>query len=208
MEKSVIRVLVIDDHPIVRLGISAMVNSQPEMTVVGQAATGQDAIRIFHESQPDIVLVDLRLPDMSGVEVIRTLCRSGPGVKFIVLTTYDGDEDIFQALEAGAAGYLIKGMSHEVLLKGLRQVHKGKQYVPTEVSQKLSARNPHAVLSDRERQVLQLIAQGSSNKAIASLLGITEGTVKCHVGVILEQLNVTDRTQAVLAALRRGLVHL
>jgi DNA-binding NarL/FixJ family response regulator len=99
-------------------------------------------------------------------------------------------------------------MSHEVLLKGLRQVHKGKQYVPTEVSQKLSARNPHAVLSDRERQVLQLIAQGSSNKAIASLLGITEGTVKCHVGVILEQLNVTDRTQAVLAALRRGLVHL
>ena len=208
MEKSVIRVLVIDDHPIVRLGISAMVNSQPEMTVVGQAATGQDAIRIFHESQPDIVLVDLRLPDMSGVEVIRTLCRSGPGVKFIVLTTYDGDEDIFQALEAGAAGYLIKGMSHEVLLKGLRQVHKGKQYVPTEVSQKLSARNPHAVLSDRERQVLQLIAQGSSNKTIASLLGITEGTVKCHVGVILEQLNVTDRTQAVLAALRRGLVHL
>jgi DNA-binding NarL/FixJ family response regulator len=208
LEKSVIRVLVIDDHPIVRLGISAMVNSQPEMTVVGQAATGQDAIRIFHESQPDIVLVDLRLPDMSGVEVIRTLCRSGPGVKFIVLTTYDGDEDIFQALEAGAAGYLIKGMSHEVLLKGLRQVHKGKQYVPTEVSQKLSARNPHAVLSDRERQVLQLIAQGSSNKAIASLLGITEGTVKCHVGVILEQLNVTDRTQAVLAALRRGLVHL
>ena len=208
MEKSVIRVLVIDDHPIVRLGISAMVNSQPEMTVVGQAATGQDAIRIFHESQPDIVLVDLRLPDMSGVEVIRTLCRSGPGVKFIVLTTYDGDEDIFQALEAGAAGYLIKGMSHEVLLKGLRQVYKGKQYVPTEVSQKLSARNPHAVLSDRERQVLQLIAQGSSNKAIASLLGITEGTVKCHVGVILEQLNVTDRTQAVLAALRRGLVHL
>ena len=185
-----------------------MVNSQPEMTVVGQAATGQDAIRIFHESQPDIVLVDLRLPDMSGVEVIRTLCRSGPGVKFIVLTTYDGDEDIFQALEAGAAGYLIKGMSHEVLLKGLRQVHKGKQYVPTEVSQKLSARNPHAVLSDRERQVLQLIAQGSSNKAIASLLGITEGTVKCHVGVILEQLNVTDRTQAVLAALRRCLVHL
>ena len=199
MEKSVIRVLVIDDHPIVRLGISAMVNSQPEMTVVGQAATGQDAIRIFHESQPDIVLVDLRLPDMSGVEVIRTLCRSDPGAKFIVLTTYDGDEDIFQALE---------GMSHEVLLKGLRQVYKGKQYVPTEVSQKLSARNPRSVLSDRERQVLQLIAQGSSNKTIASLLGITEGTVKCHVGVILEQLNVTDRTQAVLAALRRGLVHL
>ena len=208
MEKSVIRVLVIDDHPIVRLGISAMVNSQPEMTVVGQAATGQDAIRIFHESQPDIVLVDLRLPDMSGVEVIRTLCRSDPGAKFIVLTTYDGDEDIFQALQAGAAWYLIKGMSHEVLLKGLRQVYKGKQYVPTEVSQKLSARNPRSVLSDRERQVLQLIAQGSSNKTIASLLGITEGTVKCHVGVILEQLNVTDRTQAVLAALRRGLVHL
>jgi DNA-binding NarL/FixJ family response regulator len=208
LEKSVIRVVVVDDHPIVRLGISAMVNSQPDMTVVGQAAIGQDAIRIFHESQPDIVLVDLRLPDMGGVEVIRTLCRSDPGAKFIVLTTYDGDEDIFQALEAGAAGYLIKGMSHEVLLKGLRQVHKGKQYVPTEVSQKLSARNPHAVLSDRERQVLQLIAQGSSNKAIASSLGITEGTVKCHVGVILEQLNVTDRTQAVLAALRRGLVHL
>jgi DNA-binding NarL/FixJ family response regulator len=126
----------------------------------------------------------------------------------LVLTTYDGDEDIFQALQAGAVGYLVKGMSHEVLLNGLRQVYEGGQYVPSEITQRLNQRNPQSELSGREHQVLALMAQGSSNKAIAHALGIKEATVKQHVGVILARLNVEDRTQAVLMALRRGLVHL
>jgi DNA-binding NarL/FixJ family response regulator len=208
MSLTTIRVLVVDDHPIVRFGISAIIDSQPEMEVAGQAADGREAIRLFEELRPDVTLMDLRLPDMGGVQVIRILHQQHPAAKFMVLTTYEGDEDIFQALEAGAVGYLIKGMSHDLLLKGLRHVHSGKRYVPSEIAQRLSQRNPQAVLSDREQQVLKLLARGKSNKAIAVELGVTEATIKCHVSVILAQLNVEDRTQAVLMALQRGLVHL
>lgn len=206
--KDKIRVLIVDDHPIVLMGISGIVNSQSDMFVAGQAASGQETIRLFEQLRPDVTLLDLRLPDIGGVQVIRTIRLYYPGAKFLVLTTYDGDEDIFQALQAGAVGYLVKGMSHEVLLNGLRQVHEGGQYVPSEITQRLNQRNPQSELSGREHQVLALMAQGNSNKAIAHALGIKEATVKQHVGVILARLNVEDRTQAVLMALRRGLVHL
>ncbi|MGA2653287.1 MAG: response regulator transcription factor [Terracidiphilus sp.] len=206
--KDMIRVLIVDDHPIVRMGISGIVNSQSDMFVAGQAANGQETIRLFEQLRPDVTLLDLRLPDIGGVQVIRKIRLYYPGAKFLVLTTYDGDEDIFQALQAGAVGYLVKGMSHEVLLNGLRQVYEGGQYVPSEITQRLNQRNPQSELSGREHQVLALMAQGSSNKAIAHALGIKEATVKQHVGVILARLNVEDRTQAVLMALRRGLVHL
>ena len=208
MSEQKIRVLIVDDHPIVRMGIAAIVNAQTDMSMVGQAADGDEAVRLFERLTPDVTLMDLRLPGQGGVQAIRAIRMRNPEAKFLVLTTYEGDEDIFQALQAGAVGYLVKGMSHDVLLKGIRQVYEGRQYVPSEIAKRLEERNPMAVLSGREQQVLTYLAQGKSNKAIADLLGITEATVKRHVSVILQQLNVEDRTQAVLAALRRGLVHL
>jgi DNA-binding NarL/FixJ family response regulator len=208
MNPRILRVLVVDDHPIVSFGISAIIDSQSDMEVVGQAADGTTAIRMFEDLNPDVTLMDLKLPDVSGVQVIRTLSRRHPEAKFLVLTTYEGDEDIFRALEAGAVGYLVKGMSHELLAKGIRHISGGERYVPSEIAQRLNQRNPNAELSGRERQVLGLLAQGKSNKAIATLLGVSEATIKCHVSVILAHLNVEDRTQAVLAALQRGLVHI
>jgi DNA-binding NarL/FixJ family response regulator len=208
MEEGKIRVLIVDDHPIVRLGIAAIVDAQPDMAMVGQAADGEQALELFERLHPEVTLMDLRLPGVGGVQAIRTIRMRHPDAKFLVLTTYEGDEDIFQALQAGAVGYLVKGMSHDVLLKGIRQVHEGRQYVPGEIAQRLKERNPLSTLSGREQQVLTYLAQGKSNRAIAELLGITEATVKRHVSVILQQLNVEDRTQAVLVALRRGLVHL
>jgi DNA-binding NarL/FixJ family response regulator len=208
MKQGTIRVLVVDDHPIVRLGMTAIIDAQPDMTVVGQASDGEEAIRLFDSLHPDVTLMDLRLPGVGGVQAIRNIRTRHPDAKCLVLTTYEGDEDIFQALQAGAVGYLVKGMAHDVLVKGLRQVYEGRQYVPSEIAQRLKQRNPLAALSGREQQVLTYLAQGKSNKSIADLLGITEATVKRHVSVILQQLNVEDRTQAVLIALRRGLVHL
>jgi len=208
MKQGTIRVLVVDDHPIVRLGMTAIIDAQPDMTVVGQASDGEEAIRLFDSLHPDVTLMDLRLPGVGGVQAIRNIRTRHPDAKCLVLTTYEGDEDIFQALQAGAVGYLVKGMAHDVLVKGLRQVYEGRQYVPSEIAQRLNQRNPLAALSGREQQVLTYLAQGKSNKSIAELLGITEATVKHHVSVILQQLNVEDRTQAVLVALRRGLVHL
>jgi DNA-binding NarL/FixJ family response regulator len=208
MSQKALRVFVVDDHPIVRFGISAIIDSQPDMEVVGQAEDGAAALRQFEHLIPDVTLMDLKLPDMSGVQVIRTLHQRYPATKFLVLTTYEGDEDIFRALQAGAVGYLIKGMSHDLLVKGIRHIAGGKRYVPSEVAQRLNRRNPQSELSDREQQVLELLAQGKSNKTMARLLGISEATIKCHVSVILAQLSVEDRTQAVLVALQRGLVHI
>jgi DNA-binding NarL/FixJ family response regulator len=185
-----------------------MINAQDDMAVVGEAGTAKQAVEQFELLQPDVTLMDLKLPGTGGVSVIQTLRQRHPKAKFMVLTTYEGDEDIFQALQAGAVGYLIKGMSHESLVKGLRHVHAGKSYVPSEVAQRLNRRNPNATLSDREKQVLQLLAKGKSNKTIATQLGVTESTIKAHVGVILDHLNVEDRTEAVVVALQRGLVHL
>jgi DNA-binding NarL/FixJ family response regulator len=205
---SKIKVLVVDDHPIMRVGIAAIVNARADMVTVGQAGTGEEAIKQFEEHKPDITLMDLRLPGMSGVDAIRTIRSRHPQSCFVVLTTYEGDEDIYQALEAGASAYIIKGMPHEALVDALRRVYAGGRFLPTPVSAALAARTPNSALSSREREVLQLLARGESNKMIAQHLGITEATVKCHVSVILMQLQVEDRTQAVLTALQRGLVHL
>ena len=165
-------------------------------------------MRLYAEHRPDLVLMDLRLPTMSGVEAIRQIRVRAPEARFVVLTTYEGDEDIFQALEAGARGYLIKGMPHEALIDALRKVHAGGRFLPPPVTRALATRHPECELSPREREVLQLLVAGRSNREIAADLGIKEATVKTHVSVILLRLDVTDRTQAVVAALRRGLVHL
>jgi DNA-binding NarL/FixJ family response regulator len=203
-----IRILICDDHPIMRFGIAAIIQSQPNMVIAGQAGTAEEAIKLYWEHRPHITLMDLRLPDKSGVEVIRSVRRANPEARFIVLTTYEGDEDIHQALEAGAMGYLVKGMPHEVLMEALRKVHAGRKFLPVPVTRALAARTPDGELSSREREVLSLLVRGKSNREIADELSIKETTVKSHVSVILMRLNVTDRTQAVVAALQRGLAHL
>jgi DNA-binding NarL/FixJ family response regulator len=201
-------VLIVDDHPIMRVGIAAILNSQPGMRVVGQAGTAAEAVRLFITLRPAITLMDLRLPDRNGVEAIREIRASAPQAHIVVLTTYEGDEDIHQALAAGARGYLIKGMSHTALVQALRRVHAGQRYLPNVVTEALSARVPGSHLSQREQEVLQLLFAGKSNREIAEELDIKEATVKSHVSVILTRLNVQDRTQAVVEGLKRGLVHL
>jgi DNA-binding NarL/FixJ family response regulator len=196
-----IRVLVVDDHPLMRVGIAAIIDARAEMTVVAQAGSGEEAVRLHDLHKPDLTLMDLRLPGGSGVEAIRTIRAKSPNAKFVVLTTYEGD----QALQAGARGYLIKGMPHEALMEALRKVHAGGRYLPSPVTRALASRTPDGELSAREREVLALLVKGRSNREIAAQLGIKEATVKSHVSVILMRL---DRTQAVVKALQRGLAHL
>lgn len=203
-----IRVMIVDDHPIMRFGIAAIVNATPDMIATAQAGSGEEAIDLYEKHLPDIVLMDLRLPGISGVDAIRAILARHRDAHFVVLTTYEGDEDIHQALEAGARSYIVKGMPHDTLVSALRRVHAGGRFLPSPVSRTLKSRTPNSDLSSREREVLQLIVRGRSNKEIAAGLGITEATVKCHVGVILSRLGVSDRTQAAIAALQRGLAHL
>jgi two-component system, NarL family, response regulator len=203
-----IKVLVVDDHPVVRVGISTIIDTQADMTVVAETGSGEDAISLFREHVPDLTIMDLRLERMSGVACIRKIRKEFPEARFVVLTTYRGDEDIHQALQAGAVGYLIKGMPRQLLLDALRRVHAGDRFLPPSVTETLASRKPDAELSPREHQVLSLLAKGKSNKEIATALGIAEVTVKCHLSMIFLRLNVTDRTQAIIAAAQRGLVHL
>ncbi len=201
-------IMIVDDHPLMRVGVAAIINARPDMEVIAQAGTAAEGITQHRQHRPDITLMDLRLPDSSGVTAIREIRKTHPGARFVVLTTYDGDEDIHQALESGAQGYIIKGMPHETLIHALKRVHAGGRFLPPPVAKALEARTPDASLSPREREVLQLLVQGKSNKQIAKQLGIAEATVKCHFRVIFMRMGVTDRTQAVVSALQRGLVHL
>ncbi|HTY85572.1 MAG TPA: response regulator transcription factor [Silvibacterium sp.] len=204
-----IRVMVVDDHPLIRVGIGAIINARPDMTVVAQAGTGEEAVDLFRRNKPDVTLMDLRLPGkMGGVEAIISIRTSWPGARFIVVTTYDGDEDIHRALEAGAHGYIIKGMPYQTLVTAIERVHAGKRFLPPTVADALASRMPDSDLSSRELEVLKLLVAGRTNKDIGNALGITEATVKSHVSTILMRLNVSDRTQAVVTALQRGLVHL
>ncbi len=203
-----IKVMVVDDHPLMRVGVAAIINARPNMTVVAQTGTGEEAVALFHQHKPDITLMDLRLPKMSGVDAILAIRARYPESRFVVLTTYEGDEDIHRAFDAGARGYVIKGMPYQTLIDALLRVHSGGRFLPPPVVRALESRMPDSDLSPREQEVLQLLVNGRSNKEIASQLGITNATVKCHVSTILMRLNVSDRTQAVVAALQRGLVHL
>jgi DNA-binding NarL/FixJ family response regulator len=202
------RVLVVDDHPVVRVGISTIIDTQPDMTVVADTGSGEEAIALYREHLPDLTVMDLRLEDLSGVACIRSIRKDFPKARFVVLTTYRGDEDIHQALEAGASGYLIKGMPRQLLLDALRRVNRGEEFLPPPVTEALAARKPEQELSAREREVLALLAAGKCNKEIAATLCIAEVTVKCHLSMIFLRLGVTDRTQAIIAAAQRGLVHI
>ncbi len=203
-----VRILIVDDHPVMRIGIAAIVQTQEDLSVCGQAGSLLEAVELFERCMPDVVLMDLRLPDGNGVQAIKHMRSKRPSIKILVLTRYEGDEDIHQALQAGAMGYLIKGMPHESLLDAIRKVIRGNRFLPPPVTRALSMRSPDSELSAREREVLRLMVAGRSNREIGNELNIKEATVKSHVSVILMRLQVTDRTQAVVEALKRGLEHL
>jgi two-component system NarL family response regulator len=207
-QPNVIRILVVDDHPVVRQGLVAMLEEAPDILVVGQAGNGQEALAVFRQEQPDATLMDLRMPQMDGVAAITAICTEFPAARIIVLTTYEGDEDIYQGLRAGAKGYLLKDAEPEELLDAIRAVYKGQKHIPPRVGAKLLERMASPELSDRELQVLQLITTGKSTQAISKALHITERTVNFHINHILSKLGVEDRTQAVIVALRRGIVSL
>lgn len=203
-----IRVMVVDDHKIVRQGLVALINTEAELTVVAEGADGQQAVALFRQHQPDVTLMDLRMPVLGGVEATKLIRQEFPAARIIVLTTFDGDEDIYRALQAGAQSYLLKGVSFEELTDAIRTVHAGHRRLPAAVAERLAARLAGEELTAREVQVLELIVRGNSNKEIGAALSISEATVKSHINSLLSKLGVTDRTQAATTALQRGIVHL
>ncbi|HZP04728.1 MAG TPA: response regulator transcription factor [Terracidiphilus sp.] len=208
MTKESIRILIVEDHNVVRQGLVALLKVVDGLEVVGEAADGADAITQFRKHKPDVTLVDLRLPRMSGVDVIQRIRMETPQARFIVLTTYDGDEDIYRALKAGAKAYLLKGMTSEELISTIRLVHEGKSHIPPAIAEKLAERMGAEELTPREFDVLEQIVHGKSNKEIATELDVSEATVKTHINSLLGKLGVTDRTQAATAAIQRGIVPL
>lgn len=208
MKSGSIRVLIVEDHNVVRQGLAALLNMADGLEVVGEAADGVEAIAQFRKHQPDITLMDLRLPRMSGVDAIERIRMETPQARFIVLTTYDGDEDIYRALKAGARAYLLKGMTSEDLIGTIRTVHAGKSHIPPAIAERLAERVSAHELTPREFDVLEQIVYGKSNKEIAAELEVSEATVKTHINSLLGKLGVTDRTQAATAAIQRGIVPL
>ena len=211
-----IRILITDDHPVVREGLFAMLNRERGFDVVGQATNGKEAVEKARELKPDIILIDLRMPELDGVEAIRQIKSAQPEIKFIILTTYSDDEYIFRGIEAGARAYLLKDAPREELFEAIRAVHRGESLIQPAVASKVIdrlaelSRQTHSTeaLSEREIEVLQLMANGSANKEIADLLSITQSTVKTHITSIFQKLGVTARTEAVTQALKRGIIHL
>ena len=207
METKKIRIMVIDDQAVVRQGFVSLISTVSDMEIVAEGSNGREAVALFRQHQPDITLIDLRMPEMSGVEAIGEIRREFPGARIIVLTTYDGDEDIYRSVQAGAQGYLLKDMFFEELESAIRKVHGGARLIPGSVAERLAARMSSSELTSRELEVLRQIVDGKSNKEIANVLSISEATVKSHINNILSKLGVSDRTQAATRALQRGIVH-
>jgi DNA-binding NarL/FixJ family response regulator len=203
-----IRVICIDDHPLVRKGIASMLANEPDMRLVGEASDGAEAVEIYKKLRPDVVLMDLRMPRVDGVAATREIRREAPDARIIALTSYDGDQEIQGALEAGVFGYLLKEMAHTEVVRAIRTVHEGKRLVPVEVSDRLAGHLARPALTPREVDVLRLAARGLANKQIAAQLGIMPGTAKMHIEHTLEKLGAADRTHAVTIALERGILHL
>lgn len=207
-ERTQIRVLCIDDHPLLRQGIGALVGAQADMALVAQAATGQGGIREFRETRPDVTLLDLRLPDMSGVAVLEAIRGEFPEARVVMLTTFEGDVEMQRALAAGARGYLLKTMPPAELVDAIRQVHAGRKRIPPAVAAQLAEHLSDEALTPREVEVLRHIADGNRNKDIAERLFISEETVKVHVKHVMEKLGASDRTEAVSIGVRRGIIQL
>jgi len=208
MHRARIRVLCVDDHRLVREGIALIIGRQPDREVVGLAATGEEAIDAFGRLHPDVTLMDLQLGSISGVDAIRAICHTDPIARIIVLTMYQGDEDIYRALQAGAAAYLLKDSVPDDLIRVIRDVHAGNQTISDDVATKLAARATQPALTERELQVLELLAEGQRNKEIAATLSISEDTARTHIKSIFFKFNVHDRTAALAEAVRRGIVHI
>ena len=207
MDANKIRIMVIDDQAVVRQGFVSLIKTVPDMEIVGEGSNGQEAVGLFRQLRPDITLMDLRMPGVSGAEAITQIRVEFPAARIIVLTTFDGDEDIYRALQAGAQGYLLKDMFFEELEAAIRKVHAGARLIPGSVAERLAARMSSSELTGRELEVLRQIVDGKSNKEIGNALNISEATVKSHINNILSKLGVSDRTQAATTALQRGIVH-
>jgi DNA-binding NarL/FixJ family response regulator len=208
MAEDTIRVMCVDDHPLVRKGVASILANEPDMEVVAEASDGREAVQKFHELHPDVVLMDLRMPHMDGTEATRAIRGEDPDARIIALTSYDGDQDIYRALEAGVRGYILKEMVHSEIVKAIRTVQAGKRLMPPEVAERLSEYFPQVALTPREVEVLSYVARGLANKEIAHKLGTANGTIKMHVQNILEKLGASDRTHAVTIAIERGILHL
>jgi DNA-binding NarL/FixJ family response regulator len=203
-----IRVLCVDDHPLLREGIATVVNSQPDMSLVGTAFNGHESVEQFRKHKPDVTLMDLRLPDMSGIDAMIAIRSEFPQARIMILTTFDGDVEIHRALEAGARGYMLKSMPPKDMVEAIRQVHSGKKRIPTEIATNLAEHYSDEALTQREIEVLREIAGGNRNRDIAEKLFISEETVKVHMKHIMEKLGASDRTQAVAIGVRRGIIEL
>jgi DNA-binding NarL/FixJ family response regulator len=203
-----IRVLCVDDHRLMREGIVHIVGLQPDITVVAEASNGEEAVDQFMRHKPDVTLMDLQLPRMNGLQAIRAIRHAEPNARVVVLTMYHGDEDIFRALQAGAAGYLLKDTVPEDLVRVIREVHEGKRAIPPDIEAALALRATQPALTFRELQVLELLATGKRNKEIAADLGISSDTARAHIKSIFVKFNVHDRTAALAEALRRGIIHI
>jgi two-component system, NarL family, response regulator len=203
-----IRVLIVDDHPLVRVGLRTVIGAEPDMEVVGEAGDGTTAIATYRATRPDITLMDLRLPGMSGPEIISAIRAEAPTANIIVLTTYDADEDVYRAVQAGARGYLLKGTFAEGMLDAIRHVHAGRRLMAPEVAARLADRVSSPSLTAREVNVLELVAKGMSNREIGAALFLSEDTIKTHLRRIYAKLGVGDRTEAALLAVQRGIVKL
>jgi len=203
-----IRVFCVDDHPLMREGIATVIRNEPDMQLVAEASTGHDAIRGFREHRPDVTLMDVRMPDMGGIDALLAIRTEFANARVIMLTTFEGDAEIKRALEAGAQGYMLKSMPRKQLVDVIRKVHRGQKHIPNEVAAQLMEHLGAETLSKREVEVLQKVAAGNRNSDIAALLFISEETVKGHVKHIMEKLGASDRTEAVAIGIRRGFIHL
>lgn len=205
---STIRILCVDDHPLVRKGIAAILANESDMKLVAEAGSGREAVEAFKVHRPDVTLMDLRMPGVDGIEAVKMIRREDPEAKILALTSYDGDQEIYRALEAGVRGYMLKETVHTEIVRAIRVIHSGKKLMPPEVAERLSEHFPQVALTPREIEVLQFVAQGYGNKEIGERLGTAAGTIKMHLQNILSKLGASDRTHAVTLAIRRGIIYI